>query len=213
MILGRREDKREATRQEILNAAADLFRTKGYEATSVDDIVLTANLAKGTFYYHFQKKDDLVLAMQESQLKEAASMARAALTNGESPRKVLFDYLAKAAKWTEDNSELARAIFRHKFERMKNECRPEKEHGPPPSIKQYFFDLLIEIIESAQKVGELRSDMRAAEIAQIVVPVVMSARMSWLMGGLGAGKAESETLRTIMERAMRVLLDGLVPRD
>jgi len=196
-----------------LNAAAELFRTKGYEATSVDDIVLTANLAKGTFYYHFQKKDDLVLALQESQLKEAAGIAKEALANGESPRKVLFEYLAKAAKWTEDNSELARAIFRHKFEKMKNHCPPGEERGPPPSIKRYFFDLLIEIIESAQKVGELRSDMKAAEIAQVVVPVVMSARMSWLMGRHGPGGAEAETLSTIMERSMRVLLDGLVPRD
>ena len=211
--MGRREEKREATRQEILNAAADLFRAKGYEATSVDDIVLAANLAKGTFYYHFQKKDDLVLAMQESQLKEAAGIAREALANGESPRKVLFTYLAKAAKWTEDNSELARAIFRHKFEKMQNQCPAGEEHGPPPSIKAYFFDLLIEIIEKAQKVGELRSDMKAAEIAQVVVPVVMSARMSWLMVGRGPGGGEPESLSTIMERAMRVLLDGLVPRD
>lgn len=84
---------------------------------------------------------------------------------------------------------------------------------PPPSIKKYFFDLLIEIIELAQKAGELRGDMKAAEIAQVVVPVIMSARMSWLMGGRGPGGGEPETLSAIMERAMRVLLDGLVPRD
>jgi AcrR family transcriptional regulator len=211
--LGRREDKREATRLEILNAAADLFRTKGYDATSVDDIVLAANLAKGTFYYHFQKKEDLVLALQESQLKEAAGIARESLAKGESPRKVLFNYLNKVATWTEDNSELSRAIFRHKFEKMKNPCEHKEEHGPPPSIKEYFFDLLIEIIELSQKAGELRGDMKAAEIAQVVVPVVMSARMSWLMGGRGPGGGEPETLSAIMERAMRVLLDGLVPRD
>ena len=213
--MGRREDKREATRQDILNAAADLFRTKGFDSTSIDDIVAAANLAKGTFYYHFQKKDDLVLAMQESQLKEAAEIAREALAKGESPRKVLFEYLGKAAKWTEENSELSRAIFRHKFEKMQNQaqCPPGEEHGPPPSIKKYFFELLIEIIEAAQKAGELRSDLKAGEIAQVVIPVVMSARMSWLMGGRGPGGGEAESLSTLMERAMRVLLDGLVPRD
>lgn len=230
--LGRREEKREATRQVILNAAAELFRTKGYDSTSVDDIVLAANLAKGTFYYHFQKKDDLVLALQEVQLKEAAEMARAALASGESPRKVLFSYLSEAAKWTEDNSEIVRALFRHKFEKMQKfakggdgagehgkhgeHCKHE-DHGPPPSIKAYFFDLLVEIVDKAQKAGELRTDMRAEEIIQVIVPVVMSARMSWLMGGRGpgggSGNAEPESLGTIMERAMRVLLDGLVPRQ
>lgn len=87
-----------------MNAAADLFRTKGYDATSVDDIVLAANLAKGTFYYHFQKKEDLVLALQESQLKEAAGIARESLAKGESPRRVLFNYLNKVATWAEDNA-------------------------------------------------------------------------------------------------------------
>lgn len=210
--VGRREDKREATRQDILNAAAALFRTKGFDATSVDDICLGANLAKGTFYYHFQKKDDLILALQESQLKEAAGTAREALSRGESPRKVLFDYLHEAARWAEDNSEIVRAIFRHKYEKMKTDCKPE-EHGPPPSIKAYFFDLLVEIIESAQKAGEVRSDMKAAEIVQVVVPVVMSARMTWIMGGRGPHGGEAESLSTIMDRAMRVLLDGLNPRS
>lgn len=215
--MGRREEKREATRLEILNAASELFRTKGYDSTSVDDIVAAANLAKGTFYYHFQKKDDLVMALQESQLKEAAALAREALARGDSPRAVLFKYLSEAARWTEDNSEIARAIFRHKFEKMKNGC-PMGEEGPPPAIKRDFFELIIEIIECAQRVGEVRSDMAAPEIAQVIIPVVMSARMTWLMGAPGsaaaggAGGNETETLGHLMERVMRVLLDGLVPR-
>lgn len=210
--MGRREEKREATRQEILSAAAELFRVKGYDATSVDDIVLAANLAKGTFYYHFQKKDDLVLALQESQLKETAQAAREALARGESPRAVLFAYLSSAAKWTEDNTEIVRALMRHKFEKMNEPCQHSGNHAPPPSIKRDFIDLLIEIIESAQKSNELRSDMSAAEIAQVLIPVIMSARMTWVMGGRGPAHEEVEPLSVIMERTMRVLLDGIIPR-
>ena len=44
--LGRREIKKEATKQEILTAAAELFRTKGYESTSVDETEVRNDDAK-----------------------------------------------------------------------------------------------------------------------------------------------------------------------
>lgn len=56
--------KSEARTGEILDAAERLFAVKGYDATTVNDILSAANIAKGTFYYHFRSKegvlDDLV---------------------------------------------------------------------------------------------------------------------------------------------------------
>jgi AcrR family transcriptional regulator len=46
----------EVRRKDILAVAADLFMRQGYEATSVDQIVRVAAIAKGTFYYHFSSK-------------------------------------------------------------------------------------------------------------------------------------------------------------
>jgi AcrR family transcriptional regulator len=43
-------------RQALLHAARDVFATKGYYATKVDDIVGRANVAKGTFYLYFRDK-------------------------------------------------------------------------------------------------------------------------------------------------------------
>lgn len=199
--MGRREEKKEATRQEILSAAAELFRTKGYDTTSVDDIVLAANLAKGTFYYHFQKKDDLVMALQELELQKAASHARNQLARGASPCKVLVDFVSETAHWTEANSELTKALIKQKFEHIKSDCTAEK-HGPPPAVKAFFIDLIIEIIVSAQLAGEIRNDMKASELAQVVIPVIMSARMSWLFH-------EDGSLAFRMERSMRILFEGL----
>jgi TetR/AcrR family transcriptional regulator, transcriptional repressor for nem operon len=47
------------TRQEILDHAARLFRLRGYEATTIDDVMLAAGLTRGAFYAHFDSKDDL----------------------------------------------------------------------------------------------------------------------------------------------------------
>ncbi len=205
--MGRREEKREATRQEILAAAGELFKSKGYETTSVDDIVEAANVAKGTFYYHFEKKDDLLMALQALKLEESAKRARQSLKTGDSPKQVLMDFLLDAAHWTDENPELTRAMFKLKMERMQ-QSRPdchEERHGPPPFIKMYFFDLIIEILDHAQKAGEIRKDIDVAHIARIVIPVAMSSRMASVFHDGG-------TMATRLEESMKVIFEGLSPR-
>lgn len=47
-----------------MDAAQALFLDKGFAATSVDEIVRAADVAKGTFYVYFQTKDDVLSALQ-----------------------------------------------------------------------------------------------------------------------------------------------------
>ena len=46
-------------KKDILEVAVTIFAEKGYEATSVDEIVEKAGIAKGTFYYYFRTKEQL----------------------------------------------------------------------------------------------------------------------------------------------------------
>lgn len=50
-------------RTEILNAAQHLFITKGVQATSVQDILAAVGIAKGTLYYHFPSKEEILRAL------------------------------------------------------------------------------------------------------------------------------------------------------
>lgn len=49
-------------REKILNAALTLIRTKGFAATSVDDLCQAAGVTKGAFFHHFDSKDALGVA-------------------------------------------------------------------------------------------------------------------------------------------------------
>ncbi len=53
-------------KQEILDKAASLFYTHGYEQTTVQQILEAAGIGKGTFYYYFDSKESLLDAMIES---------------------------------------------------------------------------------------------------------------------------------------------------
>ncbi|WP_028563693.1 TetR/AcrR family transcriptional regulator [Paenibacillus pinihumi] len=48
-----------------MNAALDLFARKGYHGTKISDVVKAAGVSQGTFYWHFQSKEQLTLDLIE----------------------------------------------------------------------------------------------------------------------------------------------------
>jgi AcrR family transcriptional regulator len=54
------------TRERILDAAVNIFASKGYHAAKVDDIVAESNTSKGSFYFYFPSKQDIFLALVDS---------------------------------------------------------------------------------------------------------------------------------------------------
>lgn len=53
----------EIRRTEILNAAGELFKNQGYVNTTVEAIIQQVGIAKGTFYYYFKSKEDILDAL------------------------------------------------------------------------------------------------------------------------------------------------------
>jgi TetR/AcrR family transcriptional regulator, transcriptional repressor for nem operon len=53
------------TRLRLLDAAQDLMRSKGYAATTVDDVCKAAGLTKGSFFHHFASKEELGVAVAD----------------------------------------------------------------------------------------------------------------------------------------------------
>ncbi len=71
-------------KQQIINAAHHLFIKKGYNASSIQDILDEAGISKGTFYNHFTSKSECLIALMES-IAEDIRSARISVAFGESP--------------------------------------------------------------------------------------------------------------------------------
>jgi len=66
-------------RQEIITAAVELFRTKGYEKTTMQNVMDALGIAKGTIYHYFKSKEDLLEAVIEESVVEYLTGMQATL--------------------------------------------------------------------------------------------------------------------------------------
>ena len=75
----------EIRKNEILDTAEKLFISKGYEKTSTTDILNEIGIARGTLYYHFKSKEDILIAMVDRQVAQMAAKAKAIAENKDIP--------------------------------------------------------------------------------------------------------------------------------
>lgn len=68
--------KGEKRKQELLKIAYDMFLSRGYENTSVDEIIAKAQIAKGTYYYYFPSKEKMLEDVIEMMIESESETAR-----------------------------------------------------------------------------------------------------------------------------------------
>ena len=75
----------EERRNEILDVAERLFCSRGYDQTSTNDILAEIGIARGTLYYHFSSKEDILDAMIDRILDEIVRRASQIALDGSIP--------------------------------------------------------------------------------------------------------------------------------
>jgi AcrR family transcriptional regulator len=70
---------------QVLEAAAGLFRSKGYASTSMRDIAAAVGMLPGSLYYHFASKEELLVAVYRTGVDRIAGAVRAAVAEAPGP--------------------------------------------------------------------------------------------------------------------------------
>lgn len=70
---------------QVLDEAARLFRSRGYDATSVRDIVAAVNMLPGSLYYHFASKEELLVAVYAEGVRRLSEAVVAAVAAHDEP--------------------------------------------------------------------------------------------------------------------------------
>lgn len=96
----------EQTQERIVDASVKLFIEKGYEQTTIQDILNVLNLSKGGLYHHFKSKEEILEVVKQKRAQYAADMLRDLIENtkGTNAKEKLKKILYQLGTNTETHS-------------------------------------------------------------------------------------------------------------
>jgi AcrR family transcriptional regulator len=193
--LGRREKRKLEIRSRIEDAAYKLFKQRGVEETSIEQICVEADVARRTFYGHFPNKHALLGGLGISRLyNQSAPMLNRLMTNHHSTRarlEAMIDYIASNfATFTEIDRQLiliAPSIFAENAEQ-------QREIGNSTSAS------FTHLIAAGLELGDVRPDFSPEILAAMVVGTLNMLTTSWAMNSDYPIFASLEEARNMFEQ-------------
>jgi AcrR family transcriptional regulator len=190
----KRKTRKENTRKKIFKAALELFTSKGFEKTIIEDITKRANVAKGTFYNFFSKKEDVLVYYLESKIAESHEKFR--INNGsnfiEQYKGLLSNYLNFIFK----NKNFAKIILKERVMSQGSKRNPYEL-----KIKQRIAQL----VDLAKQREEIRDHIDTSRIVEVVTGINTLYIIYWVNGSL---KNKEECIARICE-AVEHFLHGI----
>ena len=156
------------TRGALVTAALQLFTAKGVEGTSVDEITAAAEVAKGTFYVHFQRKQDVLLEWA-AQLVEGIDTAP---LDDDAPTALRELGAILARRMEAGPRPLVGRMVR---EMVGNSADWVRVLGD----RRTLWAKIIPIVERGQAAGTLRTDMSPLRLAMALTILWLDNTVGW----------------------------------
>jgi TetR/AcrR family transcriptional regulator, cholesterol catabolism regulator len=174
--LGRRERKKLEVLKRIREAALALFREKGYEETTVEEIAERADVAKGTFFNYFPRKDALLEALAEDIVVELfEELGPDEGWSGTARDQVLRLFL-RIGDLVATDPELSKVMI---IENMRNFwLRTEAD-----PLEAEFNQLVRRVLARGRERGELGAGVDIESGAKLIEAAYFTTMIDWLKAG------------------------------
>jgi len=113
--------KGEETKEKIIQQALDLFHEKGYNPTSMNDIVDITSVKKGNLYFHYHSKEELAVEVLKEALRGYNNFINSRL-KGATPLKRLISMIKAIVAFHEEKGRGRGCIFGNMALESKGEC-------------------------------------------------------------------------------------------
>lgn len=154
----RARESRSNTRVQILAAVRRVFAERGYHAASMNELLLAANVARGTFYLHFDGKEAAFRAVLDDLLERIAASLRPVDTRSlPTAREQLVDNLARALTLFVDEPELGRLVLRQAGG-VSDDLAAHLEH---------FYDGIAALAGRSLRAGQALGLVRSGEVSRM----------------------------------------------
>ena len=196
-----KKDRAAETRTRILDAAASLFRDKGYAAVSLRGIADAADMKAGSVYYHFKSKEEIVLEVLNLGIERVHKTVKA-----------VFD----AGKGSQETAALIRdAICAHLetlLEHTDYTSANVRIHGQVPEairsealvVRRRYEALWDDILAHGKAAGDIRQDVDL-KMFRLMLIGSLNATLEWF-------DPEKGSARDISRAYAAILLNGLMDK-
>jgi AcrR family transcriptional regulator len=214
-----RAERREQTRQELISAAEACFVSRGFHASSVDEVAERAGYTKGAVYSNFASKEDLFFAVYERRVEQVLTEVVPGLR--QAGVEHALDWLATATIERRDHDDGWLAVF---FEFWAHVLRHPELRERFAAIHARFLEPLADGVRqlAADRGLALPGDVTASQVVLAwnameigmglerltqpqTVDEVVARRMGWLLldAVLGAAPAPAGNNRPTQDRRTR----------
>ncbi len=162
-----KERQRQMREDAILDAAIDFLQTKGFNTMTLDDITESIGISRPTLYQHFGSKEEMVLNVVIRHLRRGIERLRS-LDESKPPLDRLMEFLDFAM---ESRFGSCRCIFTDLNQVLQ---APKEKSEVYQTLYADFKSRFAGLIEEAQARGDVRSDIRAPLLAEMVMSLYKS---------------------------------------
>jgi AcrR family transcriptional regulator len=161
-----RAPTRGSARDRIVAAATELFANRGYESTSVQEVVEAARVTKGAMYHWFGSKSELLTSIYRELLAEQTARLEA-IAAGDGPardrlRAAALDLIDHICAHPEELTVWARS--RHLLD--------DEQAATARAERRHYHQILRDLIRQAQHAGDVRGDLSATVASHVFLSAV-----------------------------------------
>ena len=177
----RRQIAAQETKKKIIEAAKIVISEKGFDAVSIDDIMAEAGLGKGTFYTHFERKEEVVQELNKTDFYRLAE-----IVNGMTDKGILdrLEYYCR-----EFMKSIERAGIEICRQWIKNNltgtamCGIEDADGTAVSKYQYDYQAIHSVLSEAVREGQLSENTPVDDLSLLINGELYGLMTAWCMSG------------------------------
>ncbi len=193
----------EQTRQQIIDTAARLFASRGFDGTSMSDLAAAAGLTKGAFYHHFESKDALFFAVVQSvQDKWVNAVGTEVMQTSHALDQIMI-LLTNHARLLRQEPTLC--LVMHGLTAEMEETNPGFLTALH-EVYQGMIGFIQELLQRGQAQQQVRTDVDAQLMAVNLVGLLRGVSCFSVLGDMGLDCV------AVIEALKPVLLEGLRPR-
>jgi len=163
------------TIERLYQAAIDLIGEHGYAGTTVDEIVARAGVAKGTVYYHFKSKAELVKALLDDGLQRLAASFKAEAEGAQGPEATLRALVHAELTYIQRYQAFSKLV-------MSEMWRVDRDWQEGLRVLRVeYVSVYAGCIEEGVRVDAFRAGLDAQAAGSAIFGMVATAALDWLV--------------------------------